>query len=276
MEIAKRFCCAFALLAVTALPCAAAPVHPFNVISPVPLDEGEVNVHVGLSASYDGYLLFTDQDRNRNVVEAPAITISAAVGPRTELHMNYPFLYLDQEGEDGNFGSGDVTVMGQYNLLGDASPLAPSALRIGVKLPNADDEKGFGTDQTDFFVGLGYEKDFEKFLTIVNVDFIILGHPNSDTTEQDDVLAYKWLAGYELEGDILLGLELSGITMSRYDNDKMMLTGGISFPWGKMALDFKSGVGISGNSYDWMIGCGLSFQFRTTMTSSCPLPGRGG
>jgi hypothetical protein len=247
-------------------------MYPFKVLSPLPLPEGNVNIRLGISSAYHDHLLFQAEDKQRNVTELPSLSATIAVGPNTELFFRYPFLYLDQKGQDGNYGSGDVEIYGLFNIFGSREWRIPMALKVGVKLPNADDEREYGTDQTDFFFGFAAAHSIGRFINVLNIDLGILGHPRGTATEQDDVLRFDWLAGYELGDGALVGLALEGVGFSRYGNDRLLLRSGARFPWGKFNIDLGAGYGLSGQAPEWVINGGISVQFGAPITVTCLLP----
>ncbi|TAL17630.1 hypothetical protein EPN96_04765 [bacterium] len=258
------------LLLLTAAPCAAAPLYPFSALAPMPMEGGEINLRLGASYFHRDHLIFDDEDRNRKVAELPSIRSVIAVAPNSEIHLSYPLLYLEQEGQSSEYGSGDATISGLFTPLGTDARNVALGLKLAVKLPNADDEKGFGTDETDFSIGLAAAKKAGSFLTVVNADFAILGEPHSAATNQDDVLVYNLVGIYDFGGGVNAGLGIDGLNYSKYGNNRLSASAGLSFPWRVVGIDLGFGLGLAGKAPDWTATVGMSFQFNAPVNVRSP------
>jgi hypothetical protein len=260
------------LLLLTAAPCAAAPLYPFSALAPMPMEGGEINIRLGASYFHRDHLIFDDADRNRKVAELPSIRAVVATAPNSEIHLSYPLLYLDQEGQKSEYGSGDAVISGIFTPLGVDTGSTAFGLKFAVKLPNADDEKGFGTDETDFTIGLAAARGTGSFLTVVNADFAILGEPRSTTTDQDDVFIYNVVGLYDFGDGVSAGLGIEGLNFSRYHNNRFGASAGLSFPWDRVGIDLGLGMGLAGKAPDWSATVGMSFRFSAPENIRYPLP----
>ena len=95
---------------------------------------------------------------------------------------------LDSESEVGDFA-----LWLKIEALREAPGRPALGFLIGTKLPNASDETGLGTDETDFFVALALSKRMGMHELRLNLGLAILGDPTL-LASQEDLLTYG-LAG---------------------------------------------------------------------------------
>lgn len=254
------FCVIFALFAFP-LSLRAESVFPLKILSPSTPPAGAHRVRFGVKYNQGEQLPFQERDRNRRVYLLPEVNAEFGIASNIEVFVSYPLLYLKQEGQGWDYGSGDLKLEGVYRLANEGSLVPETALHVGVKLPNADGVKEFGTNETDFFAGGLFAKRWGNLTLLLNADIAILGNPRTENPSQDDVLLYKAGAIYSFPTDTRAGLEVEGVEFSRYGNNRLFLRGGISKACWKIVLDAGVAVGLTNNSGDYQIQVGLSFPF---------------
>jgi hypothetical protein len=80
--------------------------------------------------------------------------------------------------EDSAAGLGDIVLKGWYYLLDDPGLDAPwPSLRpfAQVKLPTADEDRNLGTGETDFGLGVEFEKQFGAWFLLGDVGYTFVG-----------------------------------------------------------------------------------------------------
>jgi hypothetical protein len=254
------FCVIFALFAFP-LPLRAETLFPLKILSPSTPPAGMHRVRFGVKYNRGERLPFQERDRNRRVYYLPEVNVDFAIGSNVEVLVSYPFLYLKQDGQAWDYGSGDLKLEGVYYLANEGSLVPETALHMAVKLPTANWGKEFGTDETDFFAGGLFAKRWGNLTLLLNADFALLGNPRTENPAQDDVLFYKVGATYSFLTDARVGLEVEGVEFSRFGNDRLFVRGGISRAWWKIILDVGVAVGLTNASGDYQVQVGLSYPF---------------
>ncbi|HSR53928.1 MAG TPA: transporter [Acidobacteriota bacterium] len=102
------------------------------------------------------------------------------VGPNTP-NLNF--------NDDDTSSVGDFTLAAKWRFMDEDLGRPALAFRFGFKLPNASNESGLGTDETDIFGSFLFEKTVGKLRVIGNAGLIILGDP-TDNSSQDDQFLY--------------------------------------------------------------------------------------
>ncbi len=174
---------AFALaLALAAVPAARAE-WPYLVEEATTLEAGRVSLSAGVAFSWqDVDTLLGGRGRRWSV---PQVEASLGVGPAAEVSAAYEFLGFDPADErDWASGSGDLRLWTKLGLFPDQ--VDGLALRFGVKLPNASETRGLGTDETDFLASLLYARGVGPAVVTLNAGLGLLGSPERNRS-QDDV-----------------------------------------------------------------------------------------
>ena len=124
-----------------------------------------------------------------NLWTLPEFHGTLGLGPRAEASFDYELFYLERSGHGDVYESGDLRLWTKFVLFpGDRQTVS---LRFGVKLPNAHDENGLGTDETDFFASLLYGARIGAATATLNAGLGVLGDPERNQ-QQDDV--FTWAA----------------------------------------------------------------------------------
>jgi hypothetical protein len=225
------------------------------------LAKNTAEFRLGLSYAEDVRTPFQRQNLDRRVAEIPSLTLNLGLGERVEGQLYYDYLYLQEQGQDPAWGSGDLTLAFKVGLLQETPALPALALRVATKLPNADDGRDFGTDQTDFFVDLLAARDWRRISLFLSVGLGILGNPVGG---QDDLMQYGVGLRIPLPNHrtaFLISAE--GTVFGReYDyNNRGAVLAGIRQSLGRVTLDFGGSVGYVSESEDWGLRAGVTLPF---------------
>jgi len=126
----------------------------------------------------------------------PEFQGTLGVGPHAEVSFDYALLYFDPSGGGATvYQSGDLRLWTKLDVL--PAKGHDLSIRFGVKLPNAPDDHGLGTDNTDFFAALLLDVHLGSALLSLNAGLGILGSTETNQA-QDDV--FTW--GAALRGPI--------------------------------------------------------------------------
>lgn len=244
---------------------------PLKSISPTTTPFGEQRFRFGVLYNKNERLLFQKEDRDRQVYTLPSLDLSVGVSPDVELLFSYPFLLINQNDQEQNFGSGDLTISGIFRLIREGTIFPECAIKFSTKLPNADDTKGFGTDETDFFMGGVFSRKIGPLKLLLNADLAILGNPNTNQSSQDDVLVYRVGVIYPLQNNLSAGLEVDGTEFSTQGNDRRFIRGGIAFNWQEFLIDLGGALALTEASGEFQVGMGITLKFGIARESVyCP------
>lgn len=244
---------------------------PLKSISPTTTPFGEQRFRFGVLYNKKEKLLFQKEDRDRQVYTLPSLDLSVGVSPDVELLFSYPFLLINQNDQEQNFGSGDLTISGIFRLIREGTIFPECAIKFSTKLPNADDTKGFGTDETDFFMGGVFSRKIGPLKLLLNADLAILGNPNTNQSSQDDVLVYRVGVIYPLQHNLSAGLEVDGTEFSTQGNDRRFIRGGIAFNWQEFLIDLGGALALTEASGEFQVGVGITLKFGIARESVyCP------
>jgi hypothetical protein len=249
------------LLLLTAPTAFAANLEPTGLQDAHLLEKGTAEFRLGFSYADRLRTPFQKDDRDRRVAEVPSLALNLGLGERVEGQLYYDYLYLKENGQKAEWGSGDLVVAFNVGLIRERPVLPALALRIATKLPNADQGRDFGTDQTDFYVNLLSTKDWQRVSLYINLGFGILGNPNGG---QDDLMQYGIGLKVPLSGKktlFLISAEGNAFGRDYNYNNRGAVLAGIRQPLGRVTLDFGGSVGYVSESEDWGLRAGLTLPF---------------
>ena len=111
---------------------------------------------------------------------------------------------------------GDITTSVKIKLRNETRNLPALGFKFGFKMPNSDEKKGIGTNQTDIFTTFIAQKSFgkrakqaPKMKVFGNIGLGILTAP-LEQFSQNDVLLYGLAGVYSLNDNINLVSEVNG------------------------------------------------------------------
>lgn len=246
-------------------------LFPLKLYSPAVPPRGAHLFRIGLEYNDGEPLFFQNADTDRRVYSLPEFDAVLGIASDMELGLRYPLLYLKQNGQAWEYGSGDVRIAWIYRLLKEKGWIPETGIRIAVKLPNAVSSKGFGTDETDFFAGGLFAKRAGAATFLLNAELGILGNPNSSDPTQDDVLIYGAGVVYSLSRSANAGFGVDGVGFSRYGNDRLFVRAGASRVFGRVILDAGFAVGLTEDSGNYQVIAGISIPFGGGWKDATPL-----
>ncbi len=252
-----------ALFFTTATTTRAAALEPLGLQDAELLPKNNVEFRIGLSYSDDLHNLFQRENRHRRIAELPSLTLALGLGERVEGQIQYSYLHLQEDGQGDKWGSGDVTLGLKVRLWQESLRLPALGLRLATKLPNADDEDDFGTDQADIFIDLLATRNFPLFSTYLNLGVAILGDPRSGQDGQDD--AFRYGIGIRvpiLENRLDALCSVEGMEGDDSLNSRGALRAGIQMTLGRLVWDLGGSVGYISKSEDWSVRSGLTVPFE--------------
>ncbi len=158
---------------------------------------------------------------------------------------------------------GNLNMATKVNLISGQQKTLIIASRFGVELPNTSNEKGLGTDETNFFTQLLVEKRLDRVDVIGNVGLAILGDP-VDAGAQDDLLTYGFAVVARATPRLNLVAEIngrngpSGIRIE----EQSRIRAGIQYQAGGVTWDLAGFWGLKDTDPDTGIIVGLSKTFK--------------
>lgn len=223
---------------------------------------GELEVLLGFAYARDvGFPGFSRSAES--LLSAPRLGFSVGLGKRVEIQAGYELRRVEDvtgANDETSYGSGDATLATKVLVWNESSVRPAFGLRAETKLPNADDRKGLGTDETDFLFDALLSRDFGPVRLHGNAGLHILGNPRPEGG-QDDLFAYSLaLLGPSLpvrRAGLRPALELRGLEGSRFGNDLLGGTLALRFEIGRTVVFTGVGVGFSGAAEDWSVSAGV-------------------
>lgn len=250
-------------LLLVASPALAAILEPTGLQDGQLLGKNQAEFHIGFSYADDLHNLFQSGDRDRRVMEVPSLTLNLGLAERVEAQLQYSYLHLRENGQGDKFGSGDVTLGLKVRLWQESMHLPAIALRLATKLPNADDDDDFGTDEADIFIDALFTRNYPLFTLYVNAGVAILGDPRPGNDGQDDMFRYGVGVKIPVLEDRLAALvSVEGMEGDESVNSRGALRGGIQAELGRFTLDLGGSVGYVDKSEDWSIRTGVTTYFN--------------
>lgn len=220
-----------------------------------PVNTGEFRI--GASYADGRHNLFQKEDVNRRVLALPSLYLNLGLGERVEGHISYNYLQLQRNGQETRWGSGDTLIGFKIGLFPDCPDKPSTTFMVSTKLPNADDEHDFGTDEADNYLDLLLSEDFGRVGAHLNVGVGILGAPDAQEG-QDDLLRYaaglRWPLGERAA--FLIGVQ--GMDLGQSVNQRGVVQAGLRIPVGSVIWDIGASAGYVDNSEDWGLRTGVS------------------
>ncbi|MCS6816526.1 MAG: hypothetical protein N0A16_06745 [Blastocatellia bacterium] len=148
--------------------------------------------------------------------------LSLGVAPRVELQLRgtiQNYLSIDERRGgaislrlptlESTHDVGDFSLWTKVQLRAAEGRWPALGVRVGVELPNSDQARGIGTNQTNFFAAVLAEKQWGDFDLFGHIGVGILPAP-IEPFVQNDVLLYGLAGVYELNARTHLVAEVSG------------------------------------------------------------------
>lgn len=255
----------------------------FGIISSDTLKQGDYSFGFYLN-NYDREL-GDDSDAMDLDYTAASGTFYYGVLSKLEIgfQVNYLDLYTKEEGEDGSYngdsyaneidesGFGDVYVGAKFNILNSKEQPVGLGVMAFAKIPTADDEKGLGTGETDFGVGLALTKQLVPATLHANVGYTVMGEPEG-VEDWDNVINYGLGVNFPNDADDGNFLQFIGeLTGGNDPNpdlpDYLDFTFGIRYHFSKQ---FHAGQQKYRNG--WALSAGIRYNLLMEF-DDCPIGG---
>jgi hypothetical protein len=157
---------------------------------------------------------------------------------------------------------GDFTLWTKWLALKEKKKRPAMALRWGVKLPNASDESGLSTDETDVYGSVVVSRALGgKSRLDANLGLAILGDP-TEVRQQNDVFTYGASLTRVMSADTLLLMEIAGASGKGHAPPRSVARLGVRWHAHRGFHLFAAGLaGLTSRSPDWgvVVGMGRSF-----------------
>jgi hypothetical protein len=233
-------------------------------------------VEVGVTKQPDASELYT----------IPRVRVTYGLSDWADIEFDYAWLavqgtdFFDSSSgvfkdDHDDFGTGDLRI--RLKVV----PYEFGRHRLGfdfiTKLPNASQDSGLGTNETDFTSEVLLSSDWGRLRTHMNVGFAVLGDPFTDGNQRDHIV---WGVGgdYSLTESLTLMGEVEGSFEGEHGEEgfidniaecsegpararvRLGLTGpmGANWRWGMSA--FK---GVNSHTEDWGVQVGMSRTWET-------------
>lgn len=171
---------------------------------------------------------------------------------------------LDRDVEDGTTTDhGDLRVGAVMTLAGDREGFA-GGLRLEMKVPSSDEEKGIGTNTTDLRAGLLATWGGGPWRFTGDAGIGILEAP-LESFEQNDVVVYSGELLYRpADGPLRLFLGVDGRASTRDrvpvgTEDLGEFRAGAEWRFGEWLVDGGLAAGYAGTSPDWGLAAGIAW-----------------
>jgi len=197
----------------------------------------------------------------------PGNTVMHGYAPKTTTSTSSTVSTTDQtvtqevERHGSESGVGDTTVGLSYRFLDETDSLPEMSVHGGVKIPTADEDKGLGTGEMDYRMGIELVKGLGNWTLDLGMDYNILGDP--DYYDLDNyVAAYGDLSTSFMPGLTTI-FKLYGAQAASEESDSE-LTAGLECDY---AIDRAGTVyagmdaGLSDGSPDFSLYVGYSMSF---------------
>ncbi len=201
-------------------------------------------------------------ENNQDRLSTPWLYAAYAVSDRASIDAAWDYRFVNDEHTGRANGPGDLRLAVQVALQPAAWHTTDLAARVGVKLPNADETVGLGTNETDTaFTLLLATRLGGRWHLLAHAGLEILGDPREGAV-QDDLLG----AAIGIEGRLGAWVTRFGVAAreaSNNGNDTIRVTGALLHPLGDhLALIVGGQTALGGLAADWGGSMGLAWHSR--------------
>ena len=173
---------------------------------------------------------------------------------------------------DSTSDFGDLTLGTKLKLVGETGNRPAVSFKFAVQLPNASNESGLGTDETEFYAGILVAKRISRARIVGDLGLAILGsavQPNS----QSDLLTY----GFGLIAPVHPKLELVGEIHGRQGphrpgNESLShIRAGARFPAAGLLWDVAAIAGLKHFDPAYGLTVGVTYEFQAFHRKRSPV-----
>jgi hypothetical protein len=167
---------------------------------------------------------------------------------------------------DGNTTNdfGNLLLATKLRLLAEKGSRPAMAFKFAVELPNANQENGLGTDQTQFYSSLLFKKHFGRVQVLADLGLAILGSPVVPG-KQTDPFTYGLGTVIQLHRSVNLAAEVCGRqgAEGRIGNENLsQFRAGFQFTTGRIRWDVAGVKGLKEFDPDSGIVVGATYEFQ--------------
>jgi hypothetical protein len=235
--------------------------RPLVTEDPVTIGDGRVLVEAGFD--YEHQLQIPVYGLTGNLVHLSAIGVNLGLGSRAEIQIDAGYRWLrvtdridaplsgilDIPG-DTTHSEDDVVIATKVRFVTERDRRPAFGFRIATKLPNAPNQTGLGTDETDVSFSLLVGKSFGSTRIIGNLGMAITGDPTQIAVQHDPLLygisiSHAMSPRVSVLGEVE-GRYLSYTTMpSPGAEDRSAARAGFRYVWHAMRLDAAVVAGLA-------------------------------
>jgi hypothetical protein len=174
-----------------------------------------------------------------------------------------PFVYTTVSGNNAH-DFGNLMLATKLKLFGEKGHRPAMTFKFAVELPNASQESGLGTDQTQFYSSLLFKKHFGRVQVLADLGMVILGSP-VEPGKQTDPFTYGIGAVVRLHRRVNFAAEINGRQgpSGRIGNENLsQLRAGFQFQTGSIRWDIAGVRGLRQFDPDSGIAVGVTYEFQ--------------
>jgi hypothetical protein len=158
-------------------------------------------------------------------------------------------------------GIGDAFVNLSYRLLEENEAMPGVSLHAGVKLPTADENKGLGTGELDYQMGVGLGKGIGRWFLSGGLDYNILGDP--EYYDLDNYISGYTSVATQVLDNMEVSLQLSAAqAVTDVSDDSLALGIGMNYfleKYGMVSAGLQKGLTDGSPDYSLIVGYSISF-----------------
>ncbi len=277
---------AFILSTAAGMPASAQSLRPLETETAVVLPSGATQISLGTSYFRNRrfpHFTKTGVVDSQNLFTAPELEVRIGAGDWVEFQLRYALIYLDETRTETRgtinseeFGGGDAELFTKIRFVRESEQVPAIGAQFGIKLPNANRRQRLGTDETDFELQILASKDFGPVAAHLNGGIQILGNPgdldgaeNKADNGQDDLFVFSLAAvtapllpeqtgSYSIRGLV----SIDGKEGSRFNNNGLLVAGGLQVTRSDWTLYSGFSAGLSGAAEDYGFRLGLTYAFE--------------
>jgi len=218
--------------------------RPLLTEDPRTIPEGTLTTEIG--ATYLSRARFPFSGLGGNELQLPVNGLHFSLGERAEFQITgslHHFLWVHEGGSGTRNDFGDVVVSTKMRIIDEKGRRPIIGFRPSVILPNSNDQKGIGTNTTQFFADVLVGKHFQSVYVFGNAGLGIL----DDTLHaraQQDVFNYGLAAMVPVGSRVDVMSEIHGVYNPRRNPS----------PGGEDHSQIRLGLRLKSGAYRWDVG----------------------
>ena len=222
--------------------------------------EGRIRLELGFGYTTQTYNFRTETFRDQ--FKIGVIGIDIGVGRIADIEVDFPSTIIQDDNLKGVAADvGDATFFTKVRFLSETEYTPAVAIKLGTKLPNAEDEVGIGTNETDFIGSFPISKNFGPIHTRLELGIGILGDPRRNSA-QDDVFLFGLGFLFRLRSNLHLLTEINGHEGPQRLDDLCVVRLGAQMELAGLRWDLSGVLGLVDESEDWGVEGGVSLDFE--------------